>query len=90
MRKVWEFIKEFPLFLIFPFIGIVIVVATIINNAMAKSDAERDRLKAEERSLEKINIEDQYHTPGCETCDHGSSDTATLVCYEVRIPGLGD
>lgn len=41
-------------------------------------------------NTEKIDIKDQHHTPGCDTCDYGSTDSASLVCYDVRIPGLGD
>jgi len=34
---------------------------------------------------EEINIENEYHEDGCESCDYGSYDECDLVCYNIEL-----
>lgn len=31
-----------------------------------------------------IDLEDEYHTPGCDTCDYGSCSSATIVVKNIN------
>lgn len=33
----------------------------------------------------KISLEDEWHYPGCDTCDYGSSSTITVRAKEVNL-----
>lgn len=57
MKKLWTFIKEFPIVLVFPLIGITLVVVTIANNVLDKGAMERDRLRQETLTLEKARTD---------------------------------
>jgi len=53
-------------------------VGTICSFATMKFFS--DLLKTEE-----INIENEYHQDGCESCDYGSYDECDLVCYNIDL-----
>lgn len=36
----------------------------------------------------KINLCDLHHTPGCETCDHGSRNEITILIKNITIPQI--
>ncbi len=33
---------------------------------------------------EQINLQDEYHTEGCDTCDWGAESGVNFVCYNVK------
>ena len=34
-----------------------------------------------------IDLEDEHHTPGCDTCDYGSCSSATIVVKDINYKG---